>query len=252
MKGSAVSPNRNRKDGRARRVGTMAALLFAACACSTARAADAPTILPPAPQAFEAVSARVELPLCVDIKGVQLVDGVFEIEVGLDDACPSPPPPPKSEASLGRLPAGTYRARTVDRSVPNAPIVSPDVAFTVARSAAGASLLDYSGVWWNRSRAGEAFFLDHRGPDRLFLVWNTFDASGDAHWFVMQSDQRLGDVLFGDVYEARGPAGTPTLRRIGRAFFGARSSESGAFVLTPENGGETRSVALERFRIGGR
>lgn len=252
MKGSAVSTDRNRNDRPSRRLGTTVALLLAACACPTAWAADAPTILPPAPQAFEDVTARLALPLCVDMKGVQLVDGVFEIELGPDEACPSPPPPPKSEASLGRLPAGTYRARTVDRTVPNAPIVSPDVVFTVAATAAGASLLDYSGVWWNRTRSGEAFFLQHDRGDRLFLVWNTFDASGDAHWFVMQSDQRLGDALFGDVYEARGPAGTPTVRRVGRAFFSASSSESGSFVLTPENGGETRSIVLERFGIGGR
>ena len=246
-----MTPSRKHIEARSRRIGT-AALLVAACACSTASAAPAPTILPAAPQAFEDVAARVDLPLCVDVTGVQLVDGVFEIEVALDPACPSPPPPPKSEATLGRLPAGTYRARSVDRTLPTAPIVSPDVVFTVARSPAGASMLDYSGVWWNRSRAGEAFFLEHNGGDRLFLVWNTFDAGGDAHWFVMQSDQRLGDALFGDVYEARGPAGTPTVRRVGRAFFSAHSSESGAFVLTPENGGETRSIVLERFRTGGR
>lgn len=242
-----MSSNRKRTDGRTRRSVTTAALLLAAVASPNAWPAGAPTILPPAPQAFEDVTARLQLPLCVDIEGVQLVDGVFEIEVGRDEACPSPPSPPKSEASLGRLPAGTYRARTVDRSVSNAPVVSPDVVFTVARPAANASLLDYSGVWWNRARSGEAFFLEHAGGDRLFLVWNTFDTRGDAHWFVMQSDQRLGDALLGDLYEARGPAGTPMLRRVGRAFFSARSSESGAFVLTPEDGGETRSVALERF-----
>ena len=198
------------------------------------------------------MTARVDLPLCVDVKGVQLVDGVFEIEVGVDEGCPSPPSPPKTEASLGRLPAGTYRARTLDRSVPNAPVVSPDVVFTVARSAPDAPVLDYSGVWWNRSRAGEAFFLEHNGPDRLFLVWNTFDASGDAHWFVMQSDRRVGDFLYGDLYEATGPAGTPTLRRVGRASFHARGSESGTFLLTPENGNDTRVITLERFGRRGR
>ena len=140
-----MSPNRNRNDGRARRIATTTALLLAALACPSAWAADAPNILPPAPQAFEPVTARLALPLCVDMKGVQLVDGVFEIEVGTDEACPSPPPPPKSEASLGRLPAGTYRARTVDRSVPNAPIVSPDVVFTVSRAAAGCSTTAASG-----------------------------------------------------------------------------------------------------------
>jgi hypothetical protein len=246
-----VSPNRKHHDARSRRFAT-AALLLAACACPSAWAADAPTILPPAPQALQDVTARIALPLCVNVKGVQLVDGVFEIEVGVDEACPSPPPPPKQEASLGRLPAGTYRARSVDRSVPNAPVVSPDVVFTVARAPANASLLDFSGVWWNRARAGEAFFLDHVRPERLFLVWNTFDGSGDAHWFVMQSDQRLGDTLFGDVYEARGPAGTPTLRRVGRAFFSAASSDLGSFVLTPADGGATQSVLLERVGRGGR
>ena len=239
-----MSPNRKRN--------TTAALLLAACACPTAWSADAPTILPPTPQAFEPVNARIDLPLCVDVKGVQLVDGVFEIEVGVDAGCPSPPSPPKSEASLGRLPAGTYRARTMDRSVPSAPIVSPDVVFTVARSAPDTPVLDYSGVWWNRSRAGEAFFLEHNGGDRLFLVWNTFDASGDAHWFVMQSDRRTGDFVSGDVYEARGPAGTPTLRRVGRGSVHARGSESAAFLLTPENGGDSRVVVLERFKPGGR
>lgn len=247
-----MSPNRNRNAERARCIGTTATLLIAACTCSSAWAADAPTISPPAPQAFEDVTARIDLPLCVDVKRVQLVDGVFEIEVGVDEGCPSPPPPPKSEASLGRLPAGTYRARTLDRSVPSAPTVSPDVVFTVARSAPGAPALDYSGVWWNRARAGEAFFLAHDGPDRLFLVWNTFDAGGDAHWFVMQSDRRTGDFISGDVYEARGPAGTPTVRRVGRGSFHARGSESGSFLLTPENATESQVITLERFGRRGR
>ena len=54
-----------------------------------------------------------------------------------------------------------------------------------------------------------------------------------------------------DVYEARGPAGTPTLRRVGRAFFSAASSGLGSFVLMPADGGETQSIRLERFGRGG-
>ena len=109
-----MSPNRNRNDARARRIATTTALLLAACACPSAWAADAPTILPPAPQAFEPVTARLALPLCVDMKGVQLVDGVFEIEVGTDEACPSPPPPPVGNVPgpLSSFPGGAVSTPT--------------------------------------------------------------------------------------------------------------------------------------------
>jgi hypothetical protein len=210
-------------------------------------------ILPAQPSALQPVYARAGLPGCKQISRVRHVEGLIRIDV-VSTLCGVPPPGAfDTDVSLGRLPQGSYRMRLFDGEVQGNPALSAEVAFTVAPPVPGdffdefAPTLDYSGIWWNAQRAGEAFFVQHQVPDRLLLTWNTFAANGQPEWFVMQSDTRDYASLVGNVYRATGPAGTPTLELLGRASFYSYGSDTASFVVTV--GTQTTTYELTRFPL---
>ena len=119
------------------------------------------------------------------------------------------------EYTLGRLPSGDYDVELVVNPPP--PTLGPSmlvgsVHLTVAPLPATGSLHphdDYTDIWWNPAESGWSLSVK-QSAEKLFLAWNTYDASNRATWFVLPagawSRDSAGVLHFsGAVYRVIGP-----------------------------------------------
>lgn len=204
------------------------------------------------PEMFERVEAIAYLPGCRAIRSVDFEQGVF-IATVRDEICGVPPEGPfPTRFSLGRLPPGSYEVKLRDQR--SGVALGESLAFTVPGSPLGADesaflSVDFTGVWWSPSRNGDSFHILHAvADDRMILVWNTFDAGGSPHWYVLLPAYRAAyGIHHFNVYEpARsGLAFVGGARVDVNSYLGA-SNEIGFFGMV-QGAPEPVTVQLQRF-----
>lgn len=63
------------------------------------------------------------------------------------------------------------------------------------------------GLWWDPGEPGWGLVLDRNPAGTVYANWHTFDAAGNAVWFVMPNGVPVGpNAVEGDVYFPTGPA----------------------------------------------
>jgi hypothetical protein len=168
------------------------------------------------------------------------------------------------EFTLGRLPSGGYDAELVVNPPPGtlgpSQVLGP-IAFVVAPlppSSVAAPHEDYSDMWWNPRRSGEALMVKQAG-DKLFAVWVAYDPAGRATWFSFQPGSWVSDAnsvlrFAGIVYRSNGPywggAYDPALVTVtpaGSADFIPQAVSRARFDFTID--GVAGSIPLERIRF---
>jgi YVTN family beta-propeller protein len=118
-----------------------------------------------------------------------------------------------------------------------------------------------SGIWFNPSEGGWGVQLTHR-RDNVFATWYTYDESGNAKWYAMDTCRFVnmacptcvaGASCVGDVYETTGPHGVgmsfdPNLvRRYGCGDLRIDFQTSDKATLTYTVSGQSRTVPIQRY-----
>ena len=135
-------------------------------------------------------------------------------------------------------------------------LVGP-IHVSVARLAPTATIApheDYTDLWWNPSRSGEALLVK-QSSGLLFAVWVVYDTAGRATWYSLQpgSWSRDANVLVfkGTVYRTTGPwwgAFDPSqvaITAVGQGTFTPFATGRARFDVTID--GITATTTLERM-----
>jgi hypothetical protein len=199
------------------------------------------------PHALEPVVMEAHFEACNHIDKVEFSEGVFNVVVEPDVICLATPPEGlfPEEFTLGALPVGTYRARLIQDTA-----ISSEMMFTVAppKNRNFNALSDYSGIWWDPNRSGESIFVEHEtGPDKLLLVWNTYDEVGNPQWLVGLTDPDASDDRrngYSLILYRPSPDG---MQRVGVADFVRVYEKYLASLRFQFTGGESTTIPLRRF-----
>lgn len=166
------------------------------------------------------------------------------------------------EYTVGRLPAGEYDIQLAANPPP--PTLGPTlligpIHLTVASLSPTDSLLphdNYADVWWNPAESGSALTVQQSG-DKLFAVWNVYDASGRSTWYSLQPGSWKRDSAnilryVGIVYSTTGPdwrgsfdASAISISAVGTASFTPQGASRARFEYTIN--GVNGSKQLVRF-----
>ena len=239
------------------------AALLMACASTWAQEL---TVIPAAPTPIDTVRLRWSHVGCTDAGALQVAqesnritvttDRTFVIDCGTVNGF-------FEEFTLGRLPSGEYDAQLVVNPPPGTlgptQLVGP-VHFSVARlppTGAAAPRDDYTDLWWNPSRSGEALLVK-QSSGKLFAVWVVYDADHRATWYSLQPgawSRDASNVLMytGIVYRTTGPwwgqfdPAQVSIVPVGRASFTPLRSGRASFDVVID--GVAASTALERMRF---
>lgn len=185
------------------------------------------------------------------------VDGT-SISVALNRDCgfaTCPAPVTGSQTfTVPALVAGTYTM-----AVYQGPLPTPSNSYAPsARYTFTVSPPNYQGLWWKApagSESGWGISIDHQG-DILFAVWFTYDASGNAAWFVVPRAEKTGaGVYSGPMYQTKGPpfssadwaAAAVTHSLVGTATFSFADSTNGTFAYTVNGVGGSKAITREIF-----
>lgn len=126
--------------------------------------------------------------------------------------------------------------------------------FTV--TASGASLPNYSDLWWNASESGWGVNLSHQG-DTVFATWFTYDADGSGMWLVMPAGTaqpgggfagslyRTTGVPYAQINGASASDASPALVGTGRFTF--TDAGNGAFSYTVNGVSQQKALTRQRF-----
>jgi hypothetical protein len=171
------------------------------------------------------------------------------------------------EYTVGRLPAGEYDIELVANPPPPtlgpSQLIGPIHLIIGALPPTGALLPhdDYSGVWWNSTRPGQALTVLQSG-DTLAAAWFVNDVSGNPVWYTLQPgpgtgwtrDAVKGLRYVGTVYKTTasywgGPFNPAlfTAAVVGTASFAPPGVSAALFEYTVE--GISGSEALQRFNL---
>jgi len=97
--------------------------------------------------------------------------------------------------------------------------------------------------------------IDHQG-DILFAVWFTYDASGNAAWFVVSRAEKTGPGVYsGPMYQTKGPAfnspdwnpAAMTSSLVGTATLSFADSANGTFAYTVNGVSGSKTITREIF-----
>jgi hypothetical protein len=154
------------------------------------------------------------------------------------------------------LPSGTYTLAVYQGSMPTSPPPAayvPSVEYTFTVSPA-----NYQGLWWKSpagSESGWGMSIDHQG-DVLFAVWFTYDASGNAQWFVIpRAEKTAASVYSGPIYKTKGPSfdsqqwnpASVSNSLVGTATLSFTDSVNGTFAYTINAGSASKAITREIF-----
>lgn len=195
------------------------------------------------PHALEPITMEAHIEACNYIEKVEFSQDAFNVVVKPESICWATPPEGlfPAQFALGALPVGTYRARLVQGTT-----IASEMTFTVAppRNGNTDALRDYSGIWWDPNRNGESVFVEHEtSPDKLMLVWNTYDATGNPQWLVGLTDPDAGARYSLVLYRPSASG----MQRVGVAKITGVSPEHFAEFRFQFTGGEPTRVMLRRF-----
>jgi hypothetical protein len=244
-----------------------ATLLAMLAACATGVApADELTVTPASPTPVDTVRLRWAHVGCTNPDAVQVTqesnritvstNRVFQVDCGTINGF-------FEEFTLGRLPAGEYDAQIAVNPPPGTlgptQLVGP-VHISVARlppTGAGTPRDDYTDLWWNPQRSGEALLVK-QSSGLLFAVWVVYDAAGRATWYSLQPGAWARDPnnalgYSGTIYRTTGPwwgAFDPaqvSITAAGRGTFTPLAAGRARFDVVVD--GVTASTTLERMRF---
>lgn len=183
------------------------------------------------------------------------------------------PPEWVDAIDLGRLPAGSYTITVIrwpgDPSTTLPPIVNAPFTVTNSRAKkiAGNVRLDYTGQWWNPADSGSGLYVWQdtrprpnftREDDPILAAWFTYDANGNAKWYVFQpqwtSSAATSTVELFETSRMPGPTIPPpnptTSTVVGTAsldFRNVGSADEGKFAITFA-GGLKQIINIQRFK----
>lgn len=208
------------------------------------------------PKADEPVTIRVQHEGCEQLKEVRFEEGIFKIFLG-GTLCSIPPAGLfPQDFDLGQLPAGTYRTQLFAYISPRYQPASDQLNFEIGPIGVASEysddnrgLYDEGGIWWNGELLpGESFLVEHAtASDRLYIVWNTYLASGQRDWRVVLCEP----ATYGDrdclIYQA-----VPTgMTLVGSAQLSSRSfwNYDDRMILRLPLGDAARVIPLYRFNV---
>jgi hypothetical protein len=243
----------------------MRSLLAALATLAYAAAvADDLTITPLNPTSIDTVRLRWSHVGCTNPGAIQVTqdsgritvstDRIFQVDCGTVNGF-------FEEFTLGRLPTGEYDAQLVVNPPPGtlgpSQLLGPvhvSVGRLPATSAVGPHD-DYTDLWWNPSRSGEALLVK-QSSGLLFAVWVVYDNAGRATWYSMQPgswSRDAGVLAFkGPMYRTTGPwwggafdASQVSITAVGQATFTPQIGGHARFDVTID--GTAASTTLQRM-----
>jgi hypothetical protein len=234
--------------------------------CCAGAAAQELTVIPADPTPVDIVRLRWTHVGCTNPDAVQVTQEsnritvstqrVFQIDCGTVAGF-------FEEFTLGRLPSGEYDGQIAVNPPPGTlgptQLVGP-VHVSVARLPATGAVAprdDYTDLWWNPSRSGEALLVK-QSSGVLFAVWVVYDPAGRATWYSLQPgawSRGASNTLSysGTIYRTTGPwwgmfeADQVSITAVGRGTFTPLPEGRARFDATIE--GVTASTTLERMRF---
>lgn len=116
-----------------------------------------------------------------------------------------------------------------------------------------AQAVDYSDLWWNADESGWGVSLT-QDMGMIFAAWYTYDASGNAVWYVASSCPLSGSSCSGELYRVTGGS-APTspwapnlsVTPVGSVSFAFSDSGSGTMTYTINGASGTKTITRQLF-----
>lgn len=239
-------------------------MLLSMC-CAVASAQEL-TVVPAKPTPLDTVRLRWAHVGCTNADSVQVTqegnritvstDRLFQVDCGTVNGF-------FEEFTLGRLPSGEYDAQVAVNPPPGTlgptQLIGP-VHVSVGRLPATGAVAprdDYTDLWWNPARSGEALLVK-QSSGLLFAVWVVYDAAGRATWYSLQPGSWMRDAsntlaYSGILYRTTGPwwgafdAAQVSIAVAGRGTFTPLAGGRARFDATID--GVAATTTLERMRF---
>lgn len=117
-----------------------------------------------------------------------------------------------------------------------------------------APAIDYTDLWWNPDESGWGVALTQQ-YDIIFAAWYTYNAVGQAVWYVASNCAVSGNACSGDVYEASGGSMLTSIwngshklvKQVGNVTFTFSDAGNGSMSYTLNGIGGSRSITRQGF-----